>query len=95
MALSESIKQIAIFDECIYHLFSSQFIEIKPQGKCLLFALLNKANIHPNMLKDSSEESEKGERKGPVAMHDYLIATFHSATVMNDEEKHPNHLMQT
>lgn len=39
------------------------------------------------MLKDSSEESEKGERKGPVAMHDYLIATNHCATVMNDAEK--------
>lgn len=39
MALSESIKQIAIFDECIYHLFSSQFIEIslKENGFCLLY----------------------------------------------------------
>lgn len=39
MALSESIKQIAIFDECIYRLFSSQFIEItlKENGFCLLY----------------------------------------------------------
>lgn len=39
MALSESIKQIAIFDECIYRLFSSQFIEIslKEDDFCLLY----------------------------------------------------------
>lgn len=39
MALSESIKQIAVFDECIYHLFSSLFIEIslEENGFCLLY----------------------------------------------------------
>lgn len=58
MALSESIKQIAIFDECIYHLFFTVHRN-QPQGKWLLFALLNKANIHPDMLKYSSDESIK------------------------------------
>lgn len=44
MALSESIKQIAIFDECIYRLFFffHPFTEISLKQKWLLFTLLNK-----------------------------------------------------
>lgn len=44
MALSKSIKQIAIFDECIYHLFffppRARSNQLK--AKWLLLALLNK-----------------------------------------------------
>lgn len=65
MALSESIKQIAIFDECIYHLFFfffHPFIQISLKQKWLLFALPNKESacekITPEYHFDANYEYE-------------------------------------